>query len=85
MDIYIPLKGGLSLPDARVLRREDRPRDQQAVDRAVRPGPRRHRGIDHHGNADGTFTINNVPDGTYTLTYWDEPQDYILDLISVTS
>ena len=28
--------------------------------------------------------INNVPDGTYTLTYWDEPQNYILDLLSVT-
>ena len=36
------------------------------------------------GNADGTFEIHNVPDGTYTLTYWDEPQDYILDLLSVT-
>ena len=36
------------------------------------------------GNADGTFQINNVPDGTYTLTYWDEPQNYILDLLNVT-
>ena len=31
-----------------------------------------------HGNADGSFTIPNVPDGDYTLTYWDEPQNYII-------
>ena len=36
------------------------------------------------GNSDGTFTINNVPDGTYTLAYWDEPQDYILNIMNVT-
>ena len=35
-------------------------------------------------NADGTFTIDNVPAGNYTLTWWDEPQDYILDLVNVT-
>ena len=31
------------------------------------------------GDANGTFRIPNVPDGNYTLTWWDEPQDYILD------
>ena len=36
------------------------------------------------GDADGTFTIPNVPAGTYTLTCWDEPQNYILDLVNVT-
>ncbi len=36
------------------------------------------------GNADGTFDIAGVPDGTYTLTWWDEPQDFILDLVNVT-
>ncbi len=36
------------------------------------------------GNADGSFAIPNVPDGSYTLTYWDEPQDYILDIQNVT-
>jgi uncharacterized repeat protein (TIGR01451 family) len=36
------------------------------------------------GNADGTFTIPNVPAGTYTLTWWDEPQNTILDLVNVT-
>ena len=36
------------------------------------------------GDADGTFNIPDVPDGNYTLTWWDEPQNYILDLINVT-
>ena len=36
------------------------------------------------GNANGKFTIPNVPDGTYILTYWDEPQDYILEEVQVT-
>ena len=36
------------------------------------------------GNADGSFAIQNVPDGDYTLTWWDEPQDYILDLVNVS-
>ena len=36
------------------------------------------------GGADGTFTIPNVPDGNYQLTWWDEPQDYILQLVNVT-
>ncbi len=35
-------------------------------------------------DANGKFTINHVPDGLYTITYWDEPQDYILDLQNVT-
>lgn len=36
------------------------------------------------GNPDGSFNIQNVPDGNYTLAYWDEPQDYILDLVNVS-
>lgn len=36
------------------------------------------------GDANGAFEIQNVPDGNYTLTWWDEPQNYILDLINVT-
>ena len=36
------------------------------------------------GDANGAFDITNVPDGSYTLTYWDEPQDYILGVQNVT-
>jgi len=86
-DVYVPAKGGQTLPGtiwgglsgAKV----DHPigngwitlSDLGRGDTAVYVG---------HTNADGTFQINNVPDGTYTLTYWDEPQDFILDLVSVT-
>lgn len=35
-------------------------------------------------NANGAFNIPNVPDGNYTLTWWDEPQHYILDLIQIS-
>jgi hypothetical protein len=30
------------------------------------------------GGTDGSFTINNVSDGTYQLSIWDDPQDFIL-------
>jgi len=36
------------------------------------------------GDVNGRFTIPNVPAGTYTLTWWDEPQNTILDLVNVT-
>ena len=36
------------------------------------------------GNADGSFTIPNVPAGNYFLTYWDDNQHYILDFVQVT-
>jgi uncharacterized repeat protein (TIGR01451 family) len=36
------------------------------------------------GGIDGKFTIPNVPAGSYTLTWWDEPQNQILDLVNVT-
>lgn len=35
------------------------------------------------GNSDGTFTINNVPDGLYQLAIWDEPLDYIISFRTV--
>ncbi len=30
------------------------------------------------GDADGTFQINDVPDGDYVLSFWDEDQAYLL-------
>jgi Polysaccharide lyase family 4, domain II len=33
---------------------------------------------------DGTFDIPNVPDGTYSLTVWDEAQERLLDFVQVT-
>lgn len=35
-------------------------------------------------NADGTYQIDNVPDGTYLFTWWDETLHYILDWMQVT-
>ncbi len=34
--------------------------------------------------SDGTFTIPHVPDGNYMLTWWDEAQNYILQLTQVS-
>ncbi|MCA9874184.1 MAG: IPT/TIG domain-containing protein [Anaerolineales bacterium] len=35
-------------------------------------------------NPDGTFLIENVPDGNYQFTWWDEKIHYIMDWIQVT-
>ncbi|GAB4452169.1 MAG: hypothetical protein Kow0031_34600 [Anaerolineae bacterium] len=85
--IYVPAKGGLGLPGtiwggltgAKV----DAPIDQPWIslndltngDQTIWVG---------RGDANGAFDIPNVPDGNYTLTWWDEPQNYILDLLNVT-
>ncbi len=34
--------------------------------------------------ADGTFDIQNVPDGTYNLAVWDRPQNYLIDGFNIT-
>jgi SdrD B-like domain/IPT/TIG domain len=49
--------------------------DLQAGDVAVWVG---------QGDANGHFDISGVPDGNYTLSWWDEPQDYNLNFINVT-
>jgi hypothetical protein len=35
------------------------------------------------GNADGTFTIPDVPPGLYQLVVWDKPLDYIIQFYTV--
>ena len=36
------------------------------------------------GDANGAFNIPGVPAGNYTLTWWDDNLNYILDLVNVT-
>jgi hypothetical protein len=36
------------------------------------------------GNTDGSFDIKNVPNGSYSLTMWDDDQDYIIYSVNVT-
>ncbi|MGZ5287960.1 MAG: SdrD B-like domain-containing protein [Actinomycetota bacterium] len=36
------------------------------------------------GDANGMFEVPNMPPGNYTITWWDEPQDYILMVKNVT-
>ncbi len=85
--VYFPPTGGVGLPGTiyggLTGMKLDKPLDNAWVtltdltngDTAIYAGP---------VNADGSFDIANVPDGNYTLTWWDEPQDYILDLVNVT-
>lgn len=35
------------------------------------------------GNRDGTFTIQNVPDGLYQMAIWDEPLDHIISFRTI--
>ncbi|MEZ4866169.1 MAG: choice-of-anchor D domain-containing protein [Caldilineaceae bacterium] len=84
---YVPAKGGLGLPGSiwggltgiKLDKPIENPwlslNDLNNGDVAIWVG---------QGDANGNFDIPNVPDGNYTLTWWDEPQDYILDLVNVT-
>ncbi|MCB9419941.1 MAG: IPT/TIG domain-containing protein [Ardenticatenaceae bacterium] len=85
--VYVPPKGGTGLPGtiwggltgARLDKPIENPwislTDLNNGDTAIYVG---------QGDANGAFDIANVPDGNYTITWWDEPQNYILDLINVT-
>ena len=75
---YIGGQNGQAVPRDRLPGRERRRPDQEpwvalsdlgAGDAAIYVG---------RGDADGTFDIKNVPDGTYQLTLWDDDLDYIL-------
>ncbi|MBN1247723.1 MAG: hypothetical protein JXC32_08700 [Anaerolineae bacterium] len=35
-------------------------------------------------DANGSFEITGVPEGDYSLTYWDEKQHYILDFVQIS-
>ena len=87
MKIYVPAVGGLAstgqiwggLNGGKIDKPINRPwialTDLLNGDQAVYVG---------RGNADGTFDIKNVPNGNYTITWWDDAQNYILDLQNVT-
>jgi hypothetical protein len=81
---YIPLAGGLPYTSGggsgtKLDKPINKPwislNDLQDGDRAVWVG---------RGNPDGTFQIDHVKDGDYSISWWDEEQDYILDLRNVT-
>lgn len=38
----------------------------------------------NNANLDGSFQINGVPDGSYSVAVWDQMQDYIFDSFNVT-
>ena len=85
--VYVPAQGGACLPGtiwgglcgAKVDKPIDKPwitlTDLNRGDAVVWLG---------RGGTDGRFTIPNVPAGSYTITYWDDPQNYILDLLNVS-
>ncbi len=87
MKVYVPTTGGACLPGTiwgglcggKIDKPIDKPwitlSDLNNGDTAVWMG---------RGDSTGKFTIPNVPAGSYTITYWDDAQNYILDLLNVT-
>ncbi len=80
---YVPAKGGLTgepgITGAKIDKPIENPwislNDLNNGDTAVWIG---------QGDANGAFDIANVPDGNYFLSWWDEPQNYILGVQNVT-
>ena len=80
---YVPAKGGVISYEPMIGAKIDKPIEKPWLaltdltngDTAIWIG---------QGDVNGKFTIPNVPEGDYTLTWWDEPQDYILNLQNVT-
>ncbi|MEO5900198.1 MAG: SdrD B-like domain-containing protein, partial [Ilumatobacteraceae bacterium] len=88
--VYVPAKGGLGqtgqifggLTGTKIDKAIDKPwialtalTGTPELDTAIYVG---------QGKSDGTFDIKNVPNGNYTITWWDEAQNYILDLVNVS-
>jgi len=83
---YVPPRGGVALPGTiwggLASSKLDRPvpypwvalSDLGGGDTAVYVG---------RGDANGRFDIGGVPDGTYSLSYWDADLDHILDFVNV--
>ena len=81
---YTPPKGGdsnywLGLSGSKIGKPIVRPwlslADLQHGDQAVWVG---------QGDANGAFDISGVPAGNYTLSWWDEPQNYFINMVNVT-
>ena len=83
MEHYTPNNGGLPTGQgstgSKIVGPINRPwialNDLQGGDTAIYIG---------RGGADGSFDIKNVPNGDYMLSWWDEPQDYAIDIRNVT-
>lgn len=86
-EVYVPFAGGLpylgslwgGFAGSKTSYMIDQPwvalADLQQGDTAVYVG---------RGNADGTFSIKNVPDGDYFLSWWDDANLYLLDWMQVS-
>lgn len=84
---YVPPRGGLGLPGTiwggLASSRLDKPIPYPWVsltalgggDTAVYVG---------QGDVNGVFDLQGVPDGTYTVSYWDEKLNHLLDMVNVT-
>lgn len=87
VEVFTPFQGGLpyqggqwgGLAGSKIVGPINRPwlalNDLQNGDTAIWVG---------RGNADGTFSIPNVPPGNYVLTYWDDNLHRILDWVQIT-
>jgi hypothetical protein len=85
-EVYVPFAGGLpylgnlwgGFAGSKISKVIDNPwvalADLNGGDGAVWVG---------QGNLDGSFSIPNVPDGDYFLTWWDDPNLFIMDWMQV--
>ena len=85
INVLHPAEGRLVRLLGRHHRHQGRPPDRPAVARRCPTSGRGDTAVwVGRGDADGSVRHPGVPDGNYTLSWWDEPQDYILKMINVT-